>query len=59
MPRRKLPQPKAITVDWDELDADDEGDHTPIPDDDGSVTLHAPQEPREKKSATKKGKADR
>ena len=58
MPRRKLPQPKAQTVDWDELDLD-EGDHTPIPDDDGSVTLHAPQEPPEKKRATKKGNARR
>ena len=58
MPRRKLPQPKAQTVDWDELDLD-EGDHTPIPDDDGSVTLHAPQEPPEKKRATKKGNASR
>ena len=58
MPRRKLPQPKAQTVDWDELDLD-EGDHTPIPDDDGSVTLHAPQQPPEKKRATKKGNARR
>ena len=58
MPRRKLPQPKAQTVDWDELDLD-EGDHTPIPDDDGSVTLHAPQQPPEKKRATKKGNASR
>ena len=56
---RKLTQPKAITVDWDELDSDDEGDHTPIPDDDGSVTLHAPQQPPEKKRATKKGNASR
>ena len=55
---RKLPQPKAITVDWDELDLD-EGDHTPIPDDDGSVTLHAPAKPPEKKRATKKGNASR
>jgi len=58
MPRRKLPQPKAQTVDWDELDLD-EGDHTPIPDDDGSVTLHAPETPPEKKRATKKGNARR
>jgi hypothetical protein len=58
MPRRKLPPPKAQTVDWDELDLD-EGDHTPIPDDDGSVTLHAPQQPPEKKRATKKGNAGR
>ena len=58
MPRRKLPEPKAQTVDWDELDLD-EGDHTPIPDDDGSVTLHAPQQPPEKKRATKKGNASR
>ena len=58
MPRRKLPQPKAQTVDWDELDLD-EGDHTPIPDDDGSVTLHAPQEPPEKKRGPKKGNARR
>ena len=58
MPRRKLPQPKAQTVDWDELDLD-EGDHTPIPDDDGSVTLHAPQQPPEKKRGPKKGNAGR
>ena len=55
---RKLPQPKAQTVDWDELDLD-EGDHTPIPDDDGSVTLHAPQQPPEKKRGQKKGNASR
>ena len=55
---RKLPQPKAQTVEWDELDLD-EGDHTPIPDDDGSVTLHAPEKPPEKKRATKKGNARR
>lgn len=55
---RKLPQPKAITVDWDELDLD-EGDHTPIPDDDGSVTLHAPQQPPEKKRGQKKSNAGR
>ena len=58
MPRRKLPQPKAQTVDWDELDLD-EGDHTPIPDDDGSVTLHAPDKPLEKKRGPKKGNARR
>ena len=58
MPRRKLPQPKAQTVDWDELDLD-EGDHTPIPDDDGSVTLHAPEKPPEKKRGPKKGNAGR
>ena len=58
MPRRKLPPPKAQTVDWDELDLD-EGDHTPIPDDDGSVTLHAPETPPEKKRAAKKGNAGR
>ena len=56
MPRRKLPPPKAQTVDWDELDLD-EGDHTPIPDDDGSVTLHAPDKPLEKKRVAKKGNA--
>ena len=55
---RKLPQPKAQTGDWDELDLD-EGDHTPIPDDDGSVTLHAPQQPPEKKRGPKKGNASR
>ena len=58
MPRPKLPVPKAITVDWDELDTD-EGDHTPIPDDDGSVTLHAPEKPPEKKRGPKKGNAGR
>jgi hypothetical protein len=58
MPRRKLPQPKAVTVDWDAID-DDEGDHTPVPDDDGNVTLHAPEKPPEKKRATKKGNSGR
>ena len=58
MPRPKLPPTKAITVDWDELDTD-EGDHTPIPDDDGSVTLHAPETPPEKKRGQKKGNASR
>ena len=55
---RKLPQPKLVTVDWDAID-DDEGDHTPVPDDDGNVTLHAPEKPPEKKRAKKKGNSGR
>lgn len=53
MPRKKLPQQKSQTVDWD-ADDPDEGDHSPIPDDDGSVTLRIPEKPTEKKRGTKK-----
>ena len=52
---------KQLTTDWDDIDVDEEGDRSPVPDEHGSVSLHhkAPAPVRSDAKAKKENVAPR